>query len=352
VATKEEKARNRVSFVAQRAPVDDPERALYAIVRSIMRAMVDQLPQRDIQVLNTPKEDLTLNQLAAVSRLHRDKGMAGDGFEWAVHEAITGREPRVIEPLSEAMQSASPKFKTLEHPTSLLFGQERARYNGFLDAVVDAAADEAIFLPDGRGHPPKFAKWIREAARGEIAESALPARLRKTWQTDLFISDQDRHRQMAVTIKSNKELLTGGPGLRIGIVPEHADLPSGISRQRTKSGDTLWVVTLADPSGFWGLYKAGFSAVAETITTLGHHDRKQAYWDKPIPPAVRLQEQLERYGASKVSDIEDGLNEFAQHDLVGVDTKLLSVDAPSWLRLGSPDADAARLAPKPSFALS
>lgn len=349
MATKEEKAQNRVSFITQHAPVEEPARALHAIVRSILRAMVDQLPQRDIDVLMTPKEDLTLNQLATVSRLHRDKGMAGDGFEWAVHEAIVGGEKRVTEPLAEAMQNASPKFKTLERPTSLLFGQERAKYNGFLDAVVEAAADEAILLPDGRGHPPKFAKWIREAARGEVAEPDLPARFRKVWQTDLFVSDQERHRQMAVTIKSNKEALTGGPGLRVGIVPEHRDLPAGISKQRTTAGDTLWVVTLADPSGFWSLYKNAFSAVAEAITTLGHHDRKAAYWDKPTPDAQRIQEKLEKFGASKIAEVEGALDEVAQIGLVGVETQLLSVDAPSWLRLGSPDAEASRLAPKPSF---
>ncbi|MGP4976731.1 hypothetical protein [Brachybacterium tyrofermentans] len=122
MATKEEKARNRVSFVTQLAPVDEPARAMHAIVRSILRAMVDQVPQRSLNVVQAPKEDLTMDQLATVSRLHRDKGMAGDGFEWAVHEAIAGKEIRVIEPLAEAMQKASRTFRTLNEPTSLLFG--------------------------------------------------------------------------------------------------------------------------------------------------------------------------------------------------------------------------------------
>lgn len=352
MATKEEKAQNRVSFVTQLAPVDEPGRALHAIVRSVLRAMVDQVPQRSLNVVQSTKEDLTMDQLAAVSRLHRDKGMAGDGFEWAVHEAIAGGEKRVIDPLAEAMQASSRAFKTLDKPTSLLFGQERAKYNGFLDAVVETAADEAVLLADGRGHPPKFARWIREAARGEAAEADLGARLKKVWQTDLFVSDEGRHRHLAVTIKSNKEALTGGPGLRLAIVPEHRDLPSGVSRQETVAGDKLIVVTLADPTGFWGLYKNGFAAVAEAITTLGHHDRMAAYWAKPDPAAQRIQQKLEQYGSVKVSEVEAALDEVAQEGLVGVEEHLLSVDAPSWLRLGSPDAEASRLAPRPSFNLS
>jgi hypothetical protein len=65
------------------------------------------------------------------ARLQRDKSMFGDGFEWAVHEAIRGEEPTVVEPIAHAMKKASPRdFKGLDTPRSLLFGYERAVGDG------------------------------------------------------------------------------------------------------------------------------------------------------------------------------------------------------------------------------
>ncbi len=48
-----------------------------------------------------------MRQLAKIVRLERDKGMRGDGFEWAVHEAIAGGEPKVVIPMHHALRKAS-----------------------------------------------------------------------------------------------------------------------------------------------------------------------------------------------------------------------------------------------------
>ncbi|HET6707280.1 hypothetical protein, partial [Amycolatopsis sp.] len=83
-----------VTFLGQAEPVDEYGRALYAVSRSVLRALLDQLGQDDLLDLNCDRHEVTLRQLAKVARLHRDKGMRGDGFEWAVHEAIVGGEWR------------------------------------------------------------------------------------------------------------------------------------------------------------------------------------------------------------------------------------------------------------------
>jgi hypothetical protein len=85
-------------------------------------------------------------------RLHRDKGSRGDGFEWAVHEAIVGGEQRVTDLVAGALKKVSPKaFSDLDEPTSLMFGHERARHLGFTEAVVNNASGDAVLLPDGSG---------------------------------------------------------------------------------------------------------------------------------------------------------------------------------------------------------
>ena len=144
--------RPQVTFLEQNAPVDEYGRALYAVCRSVIRALLDSLSNEDLIDLNTPIKDVSMRQLAKVARIDSDKGMRGDGFEWAVHEAIVGEEPLVIDPIARALKKASPKIKD-SMPISLMFGQERAKYLGFTEAVVDKAGTDAYLLPQGSGRP-------------------------------------------------------------------------------------------------------------------------------------------------------------------------------------------------------
>ena len=333
-----------ISFITQKQPVDERGRALYAIARSILRAQLDQLTQADLEDLDRDRTDVTMRQLAKLARLSRDKGMRGDGFEWAIHEAVLGGEPTVTEPLADAMLKASPKYRSMSAPRSLLFGYERARYLGFLDATVKDASDSAIILPDGsRGRPYRFDTWVSKAAVGASAEPELRPRIRKIWKTDLFLSDEARHRHVAATIKSNWHQLEGGAGLRIGVVPEASDLKAGV---RWSKKDQLWLAVLPDPNGFMGLFNDAYESVAEAILTLGKHERGH-YFYKPTPMGQRLQAQLEKYATAKVIDIEGALDDAAQQDLVDVERKLVSVDPPPWLHVNA--ARTTLLAPKPIF---
>lgn len=329
-----------VTFLKQGEPVEEHGRALYAVARSVVRALLDQLGAPQLAVLNTDRTDVTLAQLAYVVRLNRDKGMLGDGFEWAVHEAILGGEPRVLEPIAETMSRASPTLRD-GRPESLLFGYERARYLGFLEAVVDNAGREAVLLPDGSGRPFAFGSWVPIAAQGKAAEPLLAPRIAQVWKTDLFLSVEDSVRYAAATIKSNHRQLEDGKGLRIGIVPEAKDLRSGYHRR-----DGLHIAALPDPDGFMGLFHDGYQAVGRALSTLGQQE-PPPYWSKPSAKAQRLQAQLEKYGPVTVLDIEGALNEAAQQRLISSDHSLVSVEAPEWLHMTERAVKV--VAPKPSF---
>src|ERR1019366_2997846 len=103
------------------------------------------------------------------------------------HEAVLGKEPSVLNPLAEALRRASKYIKDTE-PTSLLFGQERAKYLGFLGAVVDDAGTNSYLLPQGSGKPFRFGPWVSIAAQGHTSEHLLNERIKKVWKTDLFLS--------------------------------------------------------------------------------------------------------------------------------------------------------------------
>jgi hypothetical protein len=333
-----------VTFIEQDAPIDEYGRALYAVARSIIRALLDSLTDEDLTDLNCPISDVTMRQMAKVVRIDRDKGMRGDGFEWAVHEAILGQEPRVIEPVADALKKAS-RFVSGAEPTSLLFGHERARYLGFVDAVIDRAGTDAYLLPEGSGRPYKFGPWVAKAAKGKAAEPELTERIQKIWRTDLFLSCKHDDRYFAATVKSQYTQLEGGRGLRIGIVPEspHKGHRSGI-KYSEKHG--LWVVTLPDPEGFAGLFNDAYNAVARAICELGRQT-KPPYYTKPSAKAQRLQEQLEKHPSAKVVEVEYALNEAAQQNLVTSGTKLVSVNAPPWLHMKQMAPKI--IAPKPKF---
>lgn len=271
--------------------------------------------------------------------------MRGDGFEWAVHEALIGSEPTVCDLVHRAMKRAAPKLKD-ESPSSLMFGQERAKYLGFLDAVVDeAGGNEAFLLPSGSGRPFRFAKYIPTAAQGHRAEHILPERIQKIWKTDLFLSTIDDRRNLAATVKSNYSLLEGGRGLRIGIVPESTDFGnrSGVYYDN-KSG--LWVASLSDPNGFMGLFNDGYHAVMRAMCAIGKQT-PPPYWVKPSAKAQRVMEQLQKYEAAKVLEVEDALDSAAQQELIGINHRLVGVNAPDWLHM---KALAPKIiSPKPSF---
>lgn len=95
-----------------------------------------------------------------------------------------------------------------------------------------------------------------------------------------------------------------------------------------------------------GLFNDGYEAVAEAILTVGKHDRG-LYFYKPSAKAQKIQAQLEKYATVKVVDILSALNEAAQQNLISVDKKLMSVEAPDWLSIN--EARAHILAPRPSF---
>lgn len=333
-----------VTFISQNEPIDEYGRALYAVARSVLRAFIDSLSDEDLSDLNTELKDVRVRQFAKIVRLDRDKGMRGDGFEWAVHEAILGQEDSVLKPVHHALKRSSNFVKDAA-PTSVLYGYERAKFLGFLDAVVEEAGNDAFLLPEGSGRPFQFGPWVSVAARGQSAEPNLPKRIKQVWKTDLFLSTEEDPRYFAATVKSNFKLLEGGRGLRVGIVPESTanGNKTGVWYDNRRK---LWVVSLADPNGFMGLYNDAYMAVGRAMCTLGKQD-KPAYWSKPSAKANRLQEQLEKYPDAQILEVEAALNEAAQQNLLQSKTQLIGVNAPDWLHIKQ---KAPRVvAPQPTF---
>jgi hypothetical protein len=173
----------------------------------------------------------------------------------------------------------------------------------------------------------------------------LKDRIRKIWKTDLFLGTEAEDRHLAATIKSNFSQLEGGAGLRIGIVPESTDTGNAAG-VRFSHEHGLWVVSLADPNGFMGLFNDGYHAVARAMCKLGKLE-PPPYWTKPSAKGQRVQEQLEKYPDALALEIESALDDAAQRDLVSSNEKLISVNAPAWLHIK--ELAPRVISPKPRF---
>lgn len=183
------------------------------------------------------------------------------------------------------------------------------------------------------------------AARGHVAEAELQDRIKKIWKTDVFLSSQDDVRHFAATIKSNAAMLEGGAGLRIGIVPESKER-IGAKRVEWDPKTQLWIVTLADSSGFMGLFNDAYHAVARAILRIGKHP-SLPYYVKPTPEAQRIEDQLVEYESARALDIEHELDRAAQQDLVKQTHALVGVNAPDWLHVKQMATKV--ISPKPKF---
>ena len=147
----------------------------------------------------------------------------------------------------------------------------------------------------------------------------------------MFLSAAGNPKHLAATVKSNMAQIEGGEGLRIGIVPE-STATAGRSGVQYDSNTGLWIIKLADPNGFMGLFNDAYVAVARALCHIGKQP-EPTYWTKPSAKAQRVEEQIEKYPSAKVIDIEGALNEAAQQDLIKADSRLVSVNAPHWLHM-------------------
>ena len=108
----------------------------------------------------------------------------------------------------------------------------------------------------------------------------------------------------------------------------------------------LWLVSLADPDGFMGLFNDAYMAVGRAICTLGKQE-PPPYHTKPSAKAEKVQHQMQKYGDAKVLDVEAALDEAAQQRLVTTQEQLVDVNAPGWLHIKK--LAPRIIAPKPKF---
>lgn len=257
---------------AQMTPVADEVAALVAVVRPILHGLLFAL-KRDVVEQAGGVQNLPLFMLPRVYR--PGAGDCGICFEYAVHDAITRKDPVVIERVHDTLARfcGVPGSDT----ASILFGAEKTGALQIIGSPGHLLTDESRVLTGARAQPPKLKQYIQDltdAFRRQTARQQLPTSIAGLWKADLFLGNRDSDRWVGTTVKINRSHLEGAPGLRIGIVPAQHGRGDGITVDESRN---LVVCPLPYDGAFMEIFYAAWIIVQTFLNA-----------DAKIPPPVSL----------------------------------------------------------------
>jgi hypothetical protein len=175
----------RIRREKQRNPIADEVLALTAVVRPILAGVLYGL-KADVAREAGGYDNIKLKMLPRLQR--PGDGDIGICFEYAVHEAMNNKDPRVLERINDAIEFC--RIRT-DEPKSILFGLEKTGAIQLIATAKDILAEDSRVLAGLRqgGQPPKLKKrlaLLAAAFRRPATRVALPWSIQGLWKADLF----------------------------------------------------------------------------------------------------------------------------------------------------------------------
>jgi hypothetical protein len=303
----------RVREQRQLNPVADEVLALTAVVRPILTGTLYAL-KADV-VAEVGGYDAV--KLKMLPRLYR----AGDGdcgicFEYAVHEAISRGDARVIERISDAAKICNLNGQA--PPKSILFGLEKTGTQQLIDTAENVLTDESRLLYGTRGQPAKLKRHLGDIAgafRNRQTRLALPYSIRGLWKADLFVGYPDAERWLATSVKINPSQLEGAAGLRIGIVPTKQGSSDKVRKDDNKN---LVICPLHHDQDFMQAFYECWRIVQAVIESDGNMPKEVML---PRPAHREVARILVERRDFSVLEVVEAIAAFSQPELLVTDTK-------------------------------
>lgn len=295
---------------------------LNALAASVLQGLYWGDGQARFHKLGWRPSDVTLFQMAHATP--ETPGSFGLAFEVAVHEAINSGLPDVASLISEAMADSGVRTS---RPRSILFGAERAARLGFLDALVTDLGERPVLRigANRRGAPFSLSRWLPIMAQGWRGEQWLPNDISKVWKADLLLADAEGRSFVPATVKSNPNSLEGGPGLRVGIVPQAPGWQVGV-----RDWKGLKVVILPDDGPFLDLLTKAYLTVTRALNKLaGRHNGIQP----ALAAGKRLEADLLSWATSPVLDVIDTLKRRGQRGLISERLRQVELYVPETIKI-------------------
>lgn len=309
---------------SQAAPVADVVEAKVAIMRPILASVLHSLSGEVVQAFGYAESNRSRGSLPlhVLGRLRAEgDGDVGIAFEYAIHDAVLGREPVVMERISDALRLC--KIRRGD-PESIFFAIEKSGSEQVINTRMDLITDTSLALSGTRGAPVKLKRHLTGLAaafRRHDSRSNLPQSIRGLWKADLFLGSPAPDHWVGTTVKINPTHLEGARGLRIGIVPTRSAKSDAI---RLDDGKNLVIC----PVPHDGSYMQVFYETWRIAKALMQNDfRMPAEVLLPRPEDREVARIFVERRTYTISDVLDAVTTFAQPHLL--ETNAIEVDQDS-----------------------
>jgi hypothetical protein len=306
----------RIRQERQLNPVADEVAALTAVVRPILSGVLYALKQDIVSEVG----GYDAVKVKLLPRLYK----AGDGdcgicFEYAVHEAISRGDDRVLERIDDAAKLCRLQGDDLK---SILFGLEKTGTQQLIDTAEDVLTDDSRLLYGTRGQPAKLRRYLTALAgafRNKRTRLALPWSIRGLWKADLFVGYTDADRWLGTSVKINPSQLESAAGLRIGIVPTKQGRADRVRKDDMKN---LVICPLHHDEDFMQIFYEGWRIVQAFIDADAHIPKEVML---PRPADREVARILEERREFPVVDVIEAIGLFGQPELLVTDDKQASL---------------------------
>ena len=293
--------------------VGDEVSALIAVVRPILQGLLYALKQEVVAEVGGHQNV----KLLMLPRLYRPgDGDIGICFEYAVHDAIKRKDPKVVEKINDAMRIYC-KVPGREM-ASILFGAEKSGSLRLIDTARSLLTDDSRLLTGAQAQPPKLKRYINllaAAFRRPTTRLYLPASISGAWKADLFVGMKDSDRWVGTTVKINPSQLEGATGLRVGIVPSRQGSSDKITFDSNKN---LAICPLPYDAAFMELFYSAWVIVQQFISADAKLPKEASLPTAPQRMVARL---LEERRSFPLVDVLEALQPLAQPELLETTSK-------------------------------
>ena len=297
--------------------VGDEVLALTAVIRPILTGVLYAL-KADIVHEAGGFENLKLKM---IPRLYRPgDGDVGICFEYAVHEALTQEDPRVMERVTDAIKLCRIKPSQTK---SILFGFEKSGAVQLIDTAKGILTEESRTLAGGVGQPPKLKRRLNTLAaafRRPTTRYALPWSIRGLWKADLFVGSVNTQQWVGTSVKINASQLEGAAGLRIGITPTRQGKSDKV---RLDEGKGLVICPLHHDADFMQTFYEGWRVVQAFLDADAQVPREVVL---PRPVDREICRMLTERRDFAAVDVIEALKTFAQPELLETERETVSLE--------------------------
>ncbi|HMH48369.1 MAG TPA: hypothetical protein VK538_11720 [Solirubrobacteraceae bacterium] len=297
-----------VAVQVQRNPVADEVSALVAVVRPILAGLLFGL-KADVADEVGGKESVKLKMMPRMVR--PGDGDLGICFEYAVHNAMLTGDGDVLERVDTALSRLCGVSGA--QLGSILFAVEKSGSQSLINTNADLITTQSVLMSGVRGQPVKLGRHIggiSRAFRSREARERLPTSIAGVWKADLFLGKTDSDRWVGTSVRSNRLMLEGAHGLRIGIVPASE---TGTDAPYKDEGKNLAVCPLPYEGAFMETFYKGWELVQIFLAADAQLPAPNAL---PRAPARQVARMLAERREAPVVELIDTLAAVAQPELL------------------------------------